>query len=206
MEAHFVIDLPMSTENPWIRVEGGGLEHPIEVKVALINGRPIVAALRIDGEHEITSTSLRSVRVPDIAKEVVAAIRHTAQGLEPSPEDMAFLKSYEGPFSSDWTDKSAIALSIAEAGAAAMQLESWLVDLADADPTLLEQGHRGRGAKPPTEAELRAFARVLLEERLAGDHGSKVRVSKRLHINRSTVYAWERICQGRGILPNEEKS
>lgn len=190
--------------NGWVYVEGDDLEQPIEVKVATVDGRPAVTALRIDNSSEVTSRSLRAIKIPGVAKQVVAHIRGLADDLEPSEAEVEALKAYTGPLTHSWNEEASAMLAIAEAGAAAMELREWLDRLSDVDTTALEQKERGRGAPPATEDELRAFARVYLEELEQGSHGAKTRTSTRFGMNRTTVYAWIRACQEHGLLPADK--
>ena len=177
------------------------------MKVAKIDGRPAVVALKIDNGTEITSRGLRAIRVPTIAKRVVENIEQLAGDLEPTEAELAALRTHPGPLPlydvrGDPTDL----LEIAEAGASAAQLREWLDRLTDVDVSVLESKPRGRGAPPATDDELRAFARVYLEELSVGSHGAKTRTATRFGMNRTTVYAWIRACRERDHLPPESSS
>lgn len=184
-------------------VEGGGLEQPIEVKVAQIDGRPLVVAIRIDNQTEITSRSLRAIKVPHLAKRLVEEVRRIIDEIDPSDSELEAVQKYKGVLSHDWTPQASQALGVWEAAAEADRLRKWLESLEDADTSALEGKRRGRGAPPPTGGELRAFARVYLEEVTRGSHGAKTRTAGRLNMNRSTVYAWIRACHELSLLPSE---
>lgn len=216
----YEVDLPpdLSSES-WFRVTGGHLAHALEVKVAIHGGRAVLVGMRLDTGAEIKARDLRSIRVPAVAQAVVDAVQRTSADLWPSSADLDFLHGYGGPSSSNWADLER-AEAIAWDGAAAQRLQAWLDDVATASPDRLLE--RGRGSKPPTLEDYRAFAKAYLEEHQRAAHGARPRgaadgepsgrvtygakanVARRLHMDRATVYRWAKAARELGLLPDEE--
>lgn len=199
----YVVDLPGElSPDSWIRVSGGGMPHAVDVRIGLSSGRPVVLALRIDDGSEVSARDLRAVRLPGIAESVLEAVRGLAEDLEPSDEAAATLRGYEGPLSHDWSDVSSSMLTVAEEGASALNLRSWLSRVEQADVESFNRS-RKRGIGAPSDEQYEAFAKAYLEEHLRRPHGAKTRLAARLMIDRVTVYRWAKTARERGLLPPE---
>lgn len=67
----------------WLRVHGGPLQVPIEVKFGMAGGRPKVFGLRVDPGHEVTADALRTIKVGEIVRTFFAQ-PPTPRGVSPA--------------------------------------------------------------------------------------------------------------------------
>lgn len=180
------------------------MPHPVDVRVGLASGRPVVLAFRIDDGAEITARDLRGIRLPGIAEAVVCRVRELANDLEPAPNDLDALQRHDGPLTHTWDSLASAMLTVAEEGAMAAKLRAWLTHVADADVATLARS-RKRGIGAPSDDDYAAFAKAYLEEHLERPHGAKTRLASRLNVDRVTVYRWTKAARERGLLPPENE-
>lgn len=160
----------------WLAVAGGGLSQPLEVKIAIVAGRPRVVALRIDNGREITARTLREIRLGAVIDDWLA-------GWDPN----------DPPASSDVDE---IEPWIA--------MDRWVRDLNDVPDFAGE--NRARKGTPPSDEVLRSFARVYLKHFRLRPRGAISRAAQDVPIARSTAYRWLELCRERGFVPPSEES
>lgn len=206
------------TADSWFSVQSDSLRHDLDVKVRISRrGTPFVSALRIDGGTEVTGRHLRDLRLPEIADEVVRWVRENRDELTAwSSEALARVSDadqdrldrlpatqLETMALEGWDPKAEALWEAYEQGAAAHALDEHLQAVADAEGED-ELRTRSRGARTPTDADYRAFARAWLECATESDYRVMPRVARRLGMSRPTAYRWAAECRQRGLLPAHE--
>lgn len=210
---------PLLGPDAWIRVSGGHLPQPVDVKVRVRGtGTAAVVALRMDNEADVTSRQLRDVRLPEIASAVLAELVRRVTALEERVEDhrrdsaasaqdsldrlAALGYSVTGSRLRELRSEEEVdeAYAVEQDEAYAVELRTHLAAIAPSSSTL-EKSARGRGANAPTDDDYGTFARVFLEESLRAVDGAVPRTAKRLHMSRSNAYRWLETCRRTGLVP-----
>ncbi len=189
----------------WWLATGSDLPTPVRVRFSRSDGRLHLTGLLIDSGEPITSALLRRIPVGQLAETYLDAMRvHLEEELRSaeSEEDLFGLvlldarrrRQLEGladapvaewdPFFDTIEDYSSSAARLSYARDVLRRFEE-AGEVAELTP-------RGRGAKPPTDAEYRAFARIYLEERALNEHGALSRTAKKWGVHRSTALRWLR--------------
>lgn len=189
----------------WIGVEGGGLQQPVEVRVRLSGATMRIVGLRIDGDHEVTSFTLRSIRPGALAVQLQQYLRDELLQSEGLTEHWKTVLEKVDPvrLQADperWTGAEEMFVELAAVEERRDQLRALLEATGDD----AEFRARTRGATPPTDDDYRRFAVVYLDELTRGTRGAKSRTARRVGMNRGTAYRWTRECQNRGLIPTEE--
>lgn len=177
-------------DDQWIYVEGAGLRQPLYLRIAR-TGPPVqpfggsdlvVTGVLINNGQPVTSTDLR---LP-----LQRILEQFARHLRSEAADVATKTPAQN--SSDWAyQKSGVA-----------EYDEWVASMASLPP--VEAAPRGRGAPPPTEDELRAFAAVYAHELRLGARGAVTRSAEKFGMHRVTAHKWIQRCREAGILPSEE--
>jgi hypothetical protein len=149
---------------------GEGLPQPLKVRFDYRAGRFQLTGLRMESGQPITAAVLRSIPVGELVAAYLPRFRDQFQDLKQQVLESDFDAAKHRQFG----ELLAPMLRIAVSGEAAVLTK------------------RSRGAKPPTDAEYRAFARIYLEERAVGERGALSRTAKRLDVHRSTALRWLR--------------
>ena len=104
-----------------------------------------------------------------------------------------------------WTEKTHVEGRLEHTHTLTGRVADW-VDKQAAEETTPEAAlSRGPGAKPPTTAALRAFAKAYSEELRAG-RGAVSRTARRIKVDRSTAHRWKTRCDNQGLLPPRESN
>lgn len=211
----FLFSLPseLDSQDAWVGVKGGGLEQTTYVRVKFTGTRAHIVGLYIDDGQPVTSTTLR-FRIGELAQSLSEYLAYvsdnTSLGFDLSQlaaeveESGQLFMGIRPPLPADeerrewhtWTTPPAFVEGI----------RRWMDELTTKEPDAAAVdsiAQRGRGASPPTDAELRAFASIYDEERRAGRRGAKQRTATRVGMDRSTVYKWIARCQAAGIEQDE---
>lgn len=157
----------------WVYADGRSLPQPLHVRFAMINGRPRPVGLKIDNGAEITSETLRAIRLPDI----LASLTRSWRADGPDLRGVKF-KEYETA-RADWA-----------------QQDEALGQL----PAVSVEPKRGL---PPSDELLRQFARTYIDEVASRAHGAVSRAARTHGVARSTAYRWLDLCRKRGYLQDE---
>lgn len=198
----FTFDL--DPESPWIGVKGGGLERPMAVRVRFSGVALQLVGVQIEGEDEITSATLRSVRLTQLLPALRTYLVHLVGELD---KDVEFLSNtltgmnelpdpkrlQAGPEWWGGVDEIFMDMLSVTAQRTAVLEQVQFDEGVEFQP-------RPRGAKPPTDEEYARFAAIYLEEVASGARGAKQRTADRVAMNRGTAYKWIRACEARGLL------
>ena len=161
---------------------GERLPQPLKVRYDYLGGRFQLTGLRMESGQPITAAVLRSIPVGELAAAYLPHLREQFQQQDAVKDTVArFFRLDPIEAASQQRFISLLQLAVAESG-----------ETAKLTP-------RGRGAKPPTDAEYRAFTRIYLEERALGERGALSRTAERWGVNRSTALRWLRNLPG-GLL------
>jgi hypothetical protein len=165
-----LISLEPTDEQGWMVATGEGLPQPLEVRFDYRAGRFQLTGLRMESGQPITAAVLRSIPVGELAAAYLSRFREQFQDVK-----QQFLESdYDAAKHRRFGEMLEPMLRIALSGEAAVLTK------------------RSRGAKPPTDAEYRAFARIYVEERAVGERGALSRTAERWGVHRSTALRWLR--------------
>jgi hypothetical protein len=202
------IALVDEADGMWFRVTSGRLSQPIDLKVKIQPGRAKVVGLRIDNGREVTSSELR-LPLSELADSVydwLASMTTGVNGDLSRLEEEARGSGLELDFSRvDGLLAGAVAptaadelmLAIVDLVGVQAAVERLHDQLADEEPL---KRSRGRGAKPPTDADYQRFARVFDAERTSRAWGAQSRTAEQFGMDRSTALRWIRACEERGLL------
>jgi hypothetical protein len=162
------IDLQPTDQEGWM-LATGGVPQPLLVRFEYRGDRLKVTGLRMESGEPITAAVLRSIPVGKLAAAYTPHLRRQFWDAQ-----QRFLQ--------------------AEYDAAAHKRFSELLEpmLHVMSGEAVKLTARGRGAKPPTDDEYRAFARIYLEERAVGERGALSRAAKQWGVHRSTALRWLR--------------
>lgn len=201
---------------PLVAVRGGGLAQPIAVNVRMAGASLRIVGITIDNGEEVTSNTLRSIRVAHLAAELQKFLREEladwhheeSRVLEwfesqahMDPDDVEFSPgAFTGP-REYLSAEEHMALELAEIRIGRRRLTAWLEE--SGEDVVFKP--RTRGMSAPTDAEYRRFALIYLEELEAGERGAKARTARRSGMGRQTAYRWIQECQTRGLVPQEAK-
>jgi hypothetical protein len=187
----------------WFAVEGEGLAG-LSVRPRRIGATVRITGITVDGDRAITGATLRALPIGRLAADLSEHLTTMARELAQLEKDLEQAKGSLRPgainaYPKHVTDEEAAVIEIMYEAAMLNEVVHW------ADPTVDEHQlkPRGRGAKPPTDDDYKAFAAAYRHE-LARGRGAKVRVAARVGIDRSTVYRWIKECQRRGLLESGE--
>lgn len=166
-----LISLEPADDEGWIVATGEGLPQPLKVRFGYRGGRIQLTGLRMESGEAITAAVLRGIPVGELAKAYQPRLREQFWDAQ-----QRFLQSgsYDPAAHKRFSELLEPVLRIASSGEAAVLTP------------------RGRGAKPPTEADYRAFARKYLEQRAVGERGALSRTAKDWGVHRSTALRWLR--------------
>lgn len=196
---------PPDDPDDWIGVGVGGLTHRLAIKARLVGGRLRVVALRVDDEQVVTARTLRKVPLGAIEDMLARALAEHQRDVATSA------RRYEEELQSLGDDVSDSYRRGVEATAEATQewvdeLQAYLDKLETSAISPAELGGRGRGARPPSEEEYQAFARIYLERLRTDPRRALSSTAKAAGMDRSTVYRWIKECRKpeRLYLPPKE--
>jgi hypothetical protein len=190
----FQFDLHSSEGGDWIEVIEGGLDQPIEVRVRYVGASLEIVGLRMDNARPITSTVLRTVRLADLTDQLHQFLRRAEAvkaALIQVPLDRR--SGDTRPDGDGWVEPTLRGVE---------RLLEWEDRLSNVPVTAETSLARGRGASPPTTADLRGFARVFLDECAAHPRGAVSRTARRIGVDRSTAHRWIKRCKEVELLPN----
>jgi hypothetical protein len=163
----------------WITVlEPSPVGQAVDLRIAMVRGRPRVIGLRMDNGIEITADVLRKIKLGEVLDRLVgeANVRTTP--------DMTGVK---------FKEREVVLMDWAQAGI-------WLMELPHVDT---EAAPTRRGV-PPSDEQLNAFARRYVEEFRKRPRGAITRTADTFPMARSTAYRWLDLCRDRGLIPTEE--
>jgi hypothetical protein len=207
MSDAYVFDI--EAEDGWIGVSGGGLPFRVRVKVRFERGALVVVGMHIEGSQPIGSTDLRAIRMPRLVEHLGAFLAWQTSWLQAEAEvarDEASDAIQASPRDAAASDTTFVEHTIqAKVEEARSTLEEWHARVSLLQQEAEEWKPRGRGARPPSDTELKSFARVYLEQVMRGKRGAKTRTAKQLSMDRTTVYRWIAEClkPDRGYIPDD---
>jgi hypothetical protein len=164
-------------DRSWVRVEGGGLRQPVYVRIGWVGEELGVLGVLINNGQRINSSDIR-----------LPLGRIVAQWAR---EEMPGRPDYAGA-------RKMKDLIIAEEDWA-----HWNMFVADNLPAGESVAPRGRGAAPPSESDLKAFAAVYIDELRTKQRGAVSRTAERFGMHRVTAHKWIDRCREAGVLPSE---
>lgn len=159
-------------EDTWTRIEGGTLDAPIYVRVALAaDGREVINGIMIGGawpRNEITANSLRNIKIGEI---LGCVFDGWSLADPPDPEDLGEQISW------------------------GLMHETYIRQ-SERIPSTSKSGSRGA-----PKARLDEFAQIYLHQRNLNAHRAMTATAEALNISRATANRWVALCRERGILP-----
>lgn len=162
------------SEGPWVRVEGGDLPVPIEIRVHRgSDGRIVLIGLLIgnDGSPaEITAATLRRLRLGEITTALFD------RQFDQPGYDMADVVRYLRP---------AVVRGV-------------LLAAVDAAPVIAARSRR------PQDEAYREFAKTYLTELARSPHRAMSNAARAHGISRATANRWAETCRELGYLPPKE--
>jgi hypothetical protein len=164
----------------WVRVERGGLPHPIYVRIGVRTGRPRIIGVLVDNDQEVTADLLRSIRVGRLLEQFLAGVTDDA------PDLTAVKFKYRQMVTEDWI---AMREFVEQAG-----------------PAPADQGTRARKGQAPTDEALREFAAVYRHHLGTNPRRAMSATASDMHMARSTAYRWADMCRNAGHLPQIQES
>lgn len=201
-----------------MRVTGGELEQPIYVRARLSSYRARIVGLSISNDAEVTSASLRRLRLGRIARELHefagSESGNLAESLDATRDEWLVTREArledanrsiavgkrDGTYKPTDTDRTAMRAELAarqradDAEATWAVFQDWRASVADAADTL-DGRQRGRGSKAPTNEELQSFAKAYLDQLIEEPRGAVTRTADKLHFDRATAYRWLKLCR-----------
>jgi hypothetical protein len=188
-----LVSLEPADEEGWMVATGEGLPQPLQVRFDNRGGRFQLTGLRMESGEPITAAVLRSIPVGELAAAYTPHLRRQFWDAW-QEEQRAWQEAGSGEMPPDWMSQRQRVRNL---------LEQVLPVAASGEAAKLTP--RGRGAKPPTDAEYRAFALIYVEERAVGERGALSRTAERWGVHRSTALRWLRNMP-KGLLQGETKN
>jgi hypothetical protein len=181
------ISLEPADEEGWMLATGEELPQALEVRFGNRGGRLQLTGLRLESGEAITAAVLRSIPVGELTK---AYLPHLREQFQDTWQRFLRAESYDAAAHKRFNELLEPMLRIATSGEAA---------------ALTAQGSRGRGAKPPTDDEYRAFARIYAEQLALGERGALSRTADEWGVHRSTALRWLRNMP-KGLIEGETRN
>lgn len=165
----------------WLQVSGPGLDQPIQIRINRDGSRYVVTALVVgtDGTQEVTSETLRRIRLAEIMRELFKDFDPTAPPPTPHLDADGRVDSFD--------DDSGF-------------LAWWLFK-----DEVIDNAHPVPGGSGGSQdARYQAFARTYLRELVRQPRRAMTNASEAHNISRATANRWAAICRERGYLPPRE--
>ena len=169
----------------------------IEAKFVLSRGLARLVGLRLDDGQPVTARLLRQIRIASLEKAFTEFLAHER-------EDHGQLEGHLDAAYEDASDDELEELHDSSRVLAEMrhEVEAWIEQLDAGEKAPLTK--RGRGAAPPSDAELRNFSAIYLRQQLRG-RGAISRTAREVGMDRTTVYRWIERCQIKDFLPTNHE-